>query len=96
MAVRERLEAFWSGERPDRIPFTTYESKLPADWSDPVVQQMLQEGLGVLRFIPTWSARYDGDVQIIDQNGWEGERKVRRQVWRTPVGEVASGSQCDS
>lgn len=90
MNIRERLEAFWSGEKPDRIPFTTYESKLPADWSDPVIRGMLRDGLGVLRFLPTWSTRYDGDVRIIEQVTWDGERRLRRQVWRTPVGEVSA------
>lgn len=90
MNIRERLEAFWSGERPDRIPFTTYESKLPADWSDPVIRQMFADGLGVLRFVPTWAVRHDGDVQGIEQNGWEAGRKVRSQVWRTPLGEVSA------
>lgn len=90
MIIRERLEAFWSGEQPDRIPFTTYENKIPPDWSDPVIRQMVKDGLGVLRFIPTWSTRYDGDVQVVEQNGWEGDRKMRRQVWRTPLGEVSA------
>lgn len=90
MLIRERLEAFLSGERPDRIPFTTYESKLPADWSDPGIRGMLKDGLGVLRFVPTWTVRYGGDVQILEQNGWEGDRKVRRQIWRTPLGEVTA------
>jgi hypothetical protein len=90
MRIRERLEAFWSGERPDRVPFTTYESKLPLDWSDPVIVQMLKDGLGVLRFVPTWAIRYSGDVQVIEQNGWEGNQMVRRQVWRTPLGEVSA------
>ncbi len=90
MRIRERLAAFWSGEQPDRIPFTTYENKIPPDWSDPVIRQMLADGLGVLRFIPTWSARYDGDVQWIEQLSWEGGRKVRQQVCRTPAGEVSA------
>lgn len=90
MLIRERLEAFWSGERPDRIPFTTYENKIPPDWSDPVIRQMLRDGLGVIRFVPTYSIRYEGEVQIIDQNGWEGSRNVRRQIWRTPLGEVSA------
>jgi hypothetical protein len=90
MAIRERLEAFWSGEQPDRIPFTTYESKLPPDWSDPVIRQMLNDGLGVLRFIPTWAVRYSGDVQRIEQHSQDGNQRLRRQVWRTPLGEVSA------
>lgn len=89
-SIRERLEAFWSGERPDRIPFTTYESKLPFDWSDPVIRQMLKDGLGVVRFVPTWSTRFDGEVEISDQTGRDGKRALRRQTWRTPLGEVSA------
>lgn len=90
MTIRERLAAFWSGERPDRIPFTTYENKLPLDWSDPVIRQMLKDGLGVMRFIPTWAPRYDSGIEIIHQTGREDNRDVRQQIWRTPVGEVSA------
>lgn len=85
--VRERLEAFWSGERPDRIPYTTYESKLPSDWRDPVIQQMFADGLGVVRFVPTWQTSYR-DVEVIDQTYMDHDQPRRRQVWRTPVGEL--------
>lgn len=87
--VRERLEAFWSGERPDRIPFTTYESKLPPDWSDPVIQQMFADGLGVLRFIPTWRTTLH-EVEVIEQTTSVGGQTLRHQVWRTPVGEISA------
>jgi hypothetical protein len=90
MTIRERLEAFWSGERPDRIPFTTYENKIPPDWSDPVIRQMLQEGLGILRFVPTYEASYDGGIEVISQSGHDGQRAIRRQIWRTPLGEVSA------
>ena len=88
--IRERLEAFWSGERPDRIPFTTYENKIPTDWSDPVIRKMLREGLGVLRFVPTYEASYDSGIELIHQTGQDGQRAVRRQIWRTPLGEVSA------
>jgi len=90
MVIRERLEAFWSGERPDRVPFTAYEGLLPPDWSDPVIRQMFRDGLGVLRFVPTWATRYSGDVQVVEQTGSEGAKTVRRQTWRTPLGEVSA------
>lgn len=87
--VREQLEAFWSGERPDRIPFTTYESKIPADWSDPVIQQMFADGLGVLRFVPTWETEYE-NVAISDETVTIGGREMQRQTWRTPVGDLSA------
>ena len=88
--IRERLEAFWAGERLERIPFTTYESKLPPDWSDPVVLGMLRDGLGVLRFVPTWATQYDGGVELVQRSSLEDGKAVRRQEWRTPVGEVSA------
>ena len=85
--IRERLEAFWSGEKPDTIPFTTYENKIPSDWSDPVIQQMFADGLGVLRFVPTWETRYR-NVDVFDETTIVNGQPMRRQVWRTPVGEL--------
>lgn len=85
--IRQRLEAFWSGEKPDTIPFTTYESKIPSDWSDPVIQHMFADGLGVLRFIPTWETIYH-QVDVIDETTTVNGQPMRRQVWRTPVGEL--------
>jgi hypothetical protein len=85
--IRERLVAFWSGEKPDTIPFTTYENKIPADWGDPVIQQMFADGLGVLRFIPTWETVYN-NVEVIEETKKVNGQAVRRQVWRTPVGEL--------
>lgn len=86
-SVRDRLEAFWSGEKPDRIPFTTYESKIPSDWSDPVIQQMFADGLGVLRFIPTWETIYH-TVEVVEDTITVNDRPLHRQVWKTPVGDL--------
>ncbi len=85
--IRERLEAFWSGERPDRIPFTTYENKIPPDWRDPVIQRMFEGGLGVVRFVPTWKTTYR-NVEVVEQSYIENGESRRRQIWRTPVGEI--------
>ena len=97
MRTRERLAAFWSGEQPDRIPFTTYENKIPPDWSDPVIRQMLADGLGVLRFIPTWSARYDGDVNGSSSSvGKADERFASRYAARQPARYPLSGRMIGS
>jgi hypothetical protein len=85
--IRERLESFWSGDRPDRIPFTTYENKIPSDWRDSVIQQMFEDGLGVVRFVPTWKTTCR-NVEIVEQSYVENGEARRRQVWRTPVGEI--------
>lgn len=85
--IRERLEAFWSGEKPELIPFTTYENKIPSDWRDPVIQRMFADGLGVLRFIPTWETIYR-NVDISDETKIIDHQPVRRQIWHTQVGEL--------
>lgn len=85
--IRERLEAFWSGERPETIPFTTYENKIPSDWRDPVIQQMFADGLGVIRYIDTWETVYR-DVEVIEDTKTVNGQPLRRQIWRTPVGEL--------
>ncbi|MCD4685991.1 MAG: hypothetical protein K8S97_08645 [Anaerolineae bacterium] len=87
ITIRERLEAFWSGERPSAIPFTTYESIIPSDWRDPVIQQMFADGLGVLRSVPNWDAVYH-NVDVTDDTTTIDGQTQRRQVWRTPVGDV--------
>ena len=87
--IRQRLEQFWSGEKPDTIPFTTYENKIPSDWSDPVIQQMFADGLGVVRFVPTWETIYH-DVECIDDTVTVNDQQLRRQTWKTPVGEITA------
>lgn len=88
-SVRERLHAFWSGEKPDVIPFTTYESKIPSDWSDPVIQQMFADGLGVVRFIPTWEV-ITTNVDVIEKAATVNGQPGRHQILRTPVGEITA------
>lgn len=85
--IRERLEAFWAGERPTRIPYTTYENKIPSDWSDPVLQQMFADGLGVMRFVRNWDMVYH-NIDVADDTKTINGQTHRRQVWRTPVGDL--------
>lgn len=87
--IRERLAAFWSGEKPDRIPYTTYANKIPPDWSDPVIQQMFADGLGVVQFVPTWKAVYDG-VEQRSESWTAGGDTFRRDTWITPAGHLTA------
>jgi hypothetical protein len=87
MDLREQLAAFWAGERPDQIPYTIYQSKLPPV-DHPVVQQMFADGLGVTCFVPTWEVSYDASIDIRDDFTRQDGRQLHRQTWRTPVGEI--------
>lgn len=87
MTLRDDLTAFWAGERPDQIPYTCYYHKLPQPLDHPALQQMFRDGLGATCFIPTWEVTYR-DVDIRDETTVAGGQELRRQTWRTPIGEI--------
>lgn len=89
LSLAERLEAFWSGDILDRIPFTTYSNKIPPDWSDPVIQQMFADGLGVVRFMPTWRVS-TREVEFRRETSTSGGDSLRRDAWHTPVGTITA------
>ena len=35
LSIQERIEAFWSGEQPDRIPYTIYQNEWKHTAADP-------------------------------------------------------------
>ncbi len=87
MNIRERLHAFWLGERPDQIPYTIYQNEWRHTAEDPAWQPMFEAGLGVTWYIPTFqiSRRH---VEVINEEYTENGTRIRRQVQRTPVGEI--------
>src|SRR5690606_8012811 len=85
MTLREQLAAFWAGERPDQIPYTIYQSKLPPV-DHPVVQGMFANGLGVTCFVPTWEVTYHASIDMRDDVTLRDGVRYRRQTWRTPLG----------
>jgi len=87
MTFRERIEAFWSGERPDRIPYSIYEWLWP-DRDDPVWKRMFADGLGI-----AWHAwAYEEEMQDVDlgtTTAKEDGRTIERRTYRTPVGSIS-------
>jgi hypothetical protein len=87
MNIQERLEAFWSGEPPDQIPFTIYQNEWRHTADDPAWQGLFQNGLGVTWHIP--SVRWEtGGVQDVRDSFKENGKTVERRTLRTSVGEV--------
>lgn len=87
MTIRERLDAFWSWERPDRIPYTIYygewrQAGQPADW-----QPMFDAGLGVTRHCGVHAARCPGLETVTDEYELDGHN-YRRITRKTPVGSI--------
>lgn len=87
MTIRERLEAFWSGERPDQIPYTIYQNEWRHTQNHPAWQDLYKKGLGV-----TWHCRSVAvktkNVEVDEQTYPENGKTIRRTTMRTPVGEI--------
>lgn len=86
MNLHERIESFWSGERPDRIPYTIY-SVLWRHREEPIWQEMFRAGLGVTT--PVWVIREENNMaQAEETTREENGRSVRIQTLRTPMGDL--------
>jgi hypothetical protein len=89
MNIRERINAFWSGERPDQIPYTIYWNEWRHTRTNPAWLGLFEKGLGVTWYLRSFEAHMSG-VQIEDLTTEEGGHKLRRIVRKTPVGDVTA------
>ena len=87
MNIRERIEAFWSGERPDRIPYTIYQNEWRHTAADPAWQGLYEKGLGVTWNLPTFQEQLQ-NVEVDEKSYTENGRIKLRRTLRTPVGEI--------
>jgi hypothetical protein len=89
MNFTERLEAFWAGEKPDRIPYTIYQNEWKDYPGDPAWQSLYDEGL-----IVTWHTPSVGnvtrDVEYGNKSYVEDGKHYIRKTITTPVGEICS------
>ena len=88
MNIRERLEAFWAGERPDVIPFTIYQNEWRHTQDDPSWQSLYEKGLGVTWHLRSTKDIWPGGVEMRDEAATEDGKKLMKRVISTPVGEV--------
>jgi len=89
MNVRERIEAFWAGERPDVIPYTIYSYEYEASkcTEDAAWRRMFDAGLGVTFFTRTAEFVTSGVEERTDEYVEDGVT-CRRETLATPVGEI--------
>ncbi|MGE5224798.1 MAG: hypothetical protein ACM3PY_20370 [Omnitrophica WOR_2 bacterium] len=87
--IRERLEAFWSWEKPDRIPFTIYQNEWRHTAEDPGWQPLFQRGLGVTWWVPTYKMILSG-VDSSQERYVQDGRPMLRRVLSTPLGKVSA------
>lgn len=84
MTLRERLEAFWRGERPDRIPYTAYRRFVRDLYREPAFADLVRDGLGVTWNRPAFKLlpRQAEMRTVALPDG------VVRNFIRTPLGEI--------
>ena len=87
MTIHERLEAFWSGEKPDRIPYTIYYNEWRHTQNDPAWAPMFEAGLGVTYHIPVIKT-IRKDVESKSVAFSERGRNYVKSSITTPVGEI--------
>lgn len=88
MNIRERLETFWSGERPDVIPFTIYQNEWRHTQDDPAWQGLYEKGLGVTWHLRTTKDVWPSGVEMRDETATENGKTLHKRVISTPIGEV--------
>ena len=89
LSIRERIELFWAGERPDRIPYTIYQNEWRHTASDPAWQAMYAQGLGVTWHLPSVREIHTDVEYLVETSDVQG-KKFDRRILRTPVGETNS------
>jgi hypothetical protein len=89
MNIRERVDAFWSGEQPDRIPYTIYQNEWRHTASAPEWIPLYQKGLGVTWHLPTVKETWPSSIEVIEQSEQKKGQNHERRILKTPVGEIS-------
>ena len=87
MTPRQRVLAVLRGEKPDKIPFTIYEGKIP---QCAVERRLRNEGLCIVNRHHSPVVREQPDCVFETHNYNENGKPRVRSVIRTPVGEVST------
>lgn len=87
MNIREQLELFWSGERPEQIPYTIYHTKVRDAEGDPAWESLFKAGLGLTyKWYPFKTETRD--LKTIEHEYHKNGKHIRHVVYKTPVGEI--------
>jgi hypothetical protein len=88
MNIRERLEAFWSGERPDVIPFTIYQNEWRHTQHDPTWQLLYEKGLGVTWHLSSTREVWAEDIVQHEKTFIQNGKTLSKRTISTPVGKI--------
>jgi hypothetical protein len=89
MTIRERMEAFWTGGKPDRIPYTVCHWEWRKFGNDPAWLPMYREGLGVTYQVPSVIEEVH-NVEYENKTYTENGVNLLSRSVKTPVGELFS------
>ena len=87
MNIHERIETFWSGEKPDRIPYAIYHNEWKHFAGDPAREAMFRNGLGVVYHNSCFEEKTDGPVEYARNTYTENGRAYECITARTPAGD---------
>jgi hypothetical protein len=87
MNIHERLEMFWSGQKPDKIPYTIYYNEWRHTKHDPKWIPMFEAGLGVTYHVSTVKSECE-IVNLKKENYAKNGHKYTRTIAATPIGEI--------
>ncbi len=87
--IRQRIEAFWSGEDPGLIPYTIYQNEWRHTQDDPAWLPLFRQGLGLTWPFHPYRLVYDG-VECVESKDRVDGKLFLRQAFRTPFGEVSA------
>jgi hypothetical protein len=83
----ERMNAFWSGERPDQIPYSIYDWEWRHTADDPRWQALFDLGMGVSWHFPTFE-RHTPGVEVIEESYREDGHAMTRRTLKTDFGSI--------
>jgi len=92
MTPHERIEQYWAGERPDRIPFSIYGAFCGDFSQNPQWVRLFERGL-----VPTYWAgtvsKSTKDVEKVTDTYEDNGHAMRRATIKTPVGDIYTTTQ---
>lgn len=88
MNIRERMDTFFSGERPDQIPFTIYQNEWRHTASDPTWQNLFKLGMGVTWHIPPFQEKLDSQIKFESLQYTEEGKNIVRNIYKSPIGDI--------
>lgn len=84
MTPRERILAVLRGNEVDRVPFTIYDFLYPQGDRE---RWLRNKGMALVRHCPLYQVHHP-NVEICHKKYREGNERMTRETFRTPVGEV--------